>query len=34
LGCQAKLMRVPKDGVVEIAIPTWNVNAIREGAGH
>ena len=34
LGCQAKLKRVPPDGVIEIAIPTWNVNAIREGAGH
>jgi 2Fe-2S ferredoxin len=34
LGCQAKLLRVPKDGVVEITIPTWNVNAVREGAGH
>ncbi|HEX6810217.1 MAG TPA: 2Fe-2S iron-sulfur cluster-binding protein [Planctomycetota bacterium] len=34
LGCQAKLLRVPQDGVVEITIPTWNVNAVREGAGH
>ena len=34
LGCQAKLMRVPPDGVVEMTIPTWNVNAVREGAGH
>lgn len=34
LGCQAKLLRVPASGAVEIAIPTWNVNAIREGAGH
>ncbi len=33
LGCQAKLLRVPASGVVEIAIPTWNVNAVREG-GH
>ena len=33
LGCQAKLLRVPPGGVVEIAIPTWNVNAVREG-GH
>lgn len=33
LGCQAKLRRVPADGRVEIAIPTWNVNAVREG-GH
>lgn len=34
LGCQAKLLRVPQGGVVEIAVPTWNVNAVREGAGH
>ncbi len=34
LGCQAKLLRAPADGVVEIEIPQWNVNAIREGAGH
>lgn len=34
LGCQAKLLRVPPDGVVEITIPNWNVNAVREGAGH
>ena len=31
LGCQATLERVPADGVVEIAIPTWNVNAVQEG---
>ena len=31
LGCQARLLRLPQDGVVEIAIPTWNVNAVREG---
>ncbi len=34
LGCQAKLLRVPPGGAVEITIPQWNVNAIREGAGH
>ncbi len=33
LGCQAQLLRVPSGGTVEIAIPTWNVNAVREG-GH
>lgn len=33
LACQAKLVRLPKDGVVEIVIPSWNVNAVREG-GH
>jgi ferredoxin len=31
LGCQSRLLRVPSGGVVEIAIPTWNVNAVREG---
>ena len=33
LGCQARLERLPPNGVVEIAIPQWNVNAVREG-GH
>ncbi|MFM1871007.1 MAG: ferredoxin, 2Fe-2S type, system [Planctomycetota bacterium] len=33
LGCQAKLLRLPAGGSVEIAVPTWNVNAVREG-GH
>jgi len=33
LGCQARLLRLPVGGVVEITIPTWNVNAVREG-GH
>lgn len=31
LGCQSKLLRVPPDGAVEIVIPQWNVNAVREG---
>ena len=31
LGCQARLERVPDGGVVEVVIPTWNVNAVREG---
>jgi 2Fe-2S ferredoxin len=31
LGCQSKLLAVPAGGVVEIAIPTWNVNAVQEG---
>jgi 2Fe-2S ferredoxin len=30
LGCQARLLRMPPGGVVEIAIPSWNVNAVRE----
>ena len=33
LGCQSKLLRVPPGGTVEIVIPTWNVNAVRESAG-
>lgn len=33
LGCQARLTRIPAEGVVEVAIPSWNVNATREG-GH
>jgi 2Fe-2S ferredoxin len=33
LGCQARLQRPPADGTAEIAIPSWNVNAVREG-GH
>ncbi len=33
LGCQAKLVRMPPGGAVEITIPQWNVNAVREG-GH
>lgn len=33
LGCQAKLRRVPAGGSVAITIPSWNVNAVREG-GH
>ena len=32
LGCQARLERVPADGQVAIEIPSWNVNAVREGA--
>lgn len=31
LACQAKLTSMPKDGEVRIAIPKWNVNAVREG---
>ncbi len=33
LGCQATLLRLPASGTVEITIPNWNVNAVREG-GH
>lgn len=31
LGCQARLLRMPDGGEVAIAVPTWNVNAVREG---
>jgi len=31
LGCQARLQKVPAGSVVEIAIPTWNVNLVQEG---
>ena len=34
LGCQARVLRAPAGGVVEVVIPTWNVNAVREGHGH
>ena len=33
LGCQSTLLRAPANGAVEIGIPEWNVNAVREGAG-
>ncbi|MGE3173234.1 MAG: 2Fe-2S iron-sulfur cluster-binding protein [Planctomycetota bacterium] len=32
LGCQARLERRPAGGEVIIAIPAWNVNAVREGS--
>jgi ferredoxin, 2Fe-2S len=32
LGCQARLLRLPAGGVVEIAIPSWNVNLVQEGS--
>ncbi|MCC6669673.1 MAG: 2Fe-2S iron-sulfur cluster binding domain-containing protein [Planctomycetes bacterium] len=30
LGCQARILRVPQGGRVEVAIPRWNVNLVRE----
>jgi 2Fe-2S ferredoxin len=33
LSCQARLLRIPPGGTVEVVIPTWNVNAVREGGG-
>lgn len=32
LGCQARLERKP-DGPIEVVIPAWNVNLVREGHG-
>lgn len=31
LACQAVLTQVPADGI-EIAIPAWNINSVREGS--
>ena len=31
LGCQARIERAPDGGVIEVAIPTWNVNLVQEG---
>ena len=31
LACQARVLRVPKGGVIEAVIPSWNVNLVREG---
>ena len=31
LGCQAKILRVPEGGVIEVKIPDWNVNLVQEG---
>ena len=31
LGCQARLERAPETGWVEVVIPVWNVNAVKEG---
>ncbi len=30
LGCQARLVRAPAGGVIEVRIPAWNVNLVRE----
>ncbi|MHC4816072.1 MAG: 2Fe-2S iron-sulfur cluster-binding protein [Planctomycetota bacterium] len=32
LGCQAKILRVPEGGVLEVKIPEWNVNLVQEGS--
>ena len=31
LGCQAKIVRPPAGGVIEVVIPKWNTNVFREG---
>ena len=31
LACQAKLERVPEDGTIEVVVPSWNVNMVKEG---
>jgi 2Fe-2S ferredoxin len=31
LGCQARIERAPAGGRIEVAIPEWNVNLVREG---
>lgn len=31
LGCQARIERPPTGGRIDVAIPTWNVNLVREG---
>jgi 2Fe-2S ferredoxin len=31
LACQARVLRTPRCGEVEVAIPRWNVNLVREG---
>ena len=31
LGCQAIIKRAPAGGLIEVTIPTWNVNLVQEG---
>ena len=30
LGCQARILRPPEGGVIEVRVPVWNVNLVRE----
>ncbi len=30
LGCQARIERQPDGGVIEVEIPAWNVNLVKE----
>jgi len=32
LGCQARIVRPPEGGRIEVRVPTWNVNLVREAA--
>ena len=32
LGCQARILRAPRGGVIVARIPSWNVNLVREGS--
>jgi 2Fe-2S ferredoxin len=31
LGCQARIVQPPRGGVIEVEIPVWNVNLVKEG---
>ena len=31
LACQAKLERLPEGGTIEVIVPAWNVNNVKEG---
>ena len=31
LACQAKLERMPENGTIEVVVPSWNVNMVKEG---
>ena len=30
LGCQARIEKIPESGVIEVRIPEWNVNLVKE----
>ena len=30
LGCQARILRMPEQGIIELRIPAWNANLARE----
>jgi 2Fe-2S ferredoxin len=31
LGCQARIVRQPHGGLIEVQIPAWNANLVQEG---